>query len=94
MSFYVQKYPLFDSLPKITHHENLHPDAQELGRCKDTTESEKIFVLIKRGVYLSILKTFTLHRKTGDHYVCNSYDFPLKALSWFPKALEIGRAHV
>jgi hypothetical protein len=88
MSFYVQEYPLLESLLEITHHENLPPDAIEIGRCIDTTESEQLYVLVKQGNHLSLLCSFTLHRKTGDKYVCYQFDFPLKALSWFPKALE------
>ncbi|MBU1169689.1 MAG: hypothetical protein KKD44_09015 [Proteobacteria bacterium] len=85
---YIQLYPVLNALPQISHHEQLPSDAHELIRCLDTTETERLFVLVKRGDHLSILKTFTLHLEIGDKYVCNSYDFPMKVLSWFPKALE------
>ena len=42
---------------------------------------------IQRGAFLSILRWSILKLKTGPKYSCHQYDFPLKALSWFPKAL-------
>lgn len=85
---YVQEYPIEPPLPKITHHDQLPADAIEIGRLLDTTEREKLYVLVKRSDHLSVLVTFVMPLKTGDEYVCNQYDFPLKVLSWFPKALE------
>ncbi|MBU1170521.1 MAG: hypothetical protein KKD44_13240 [Proteobacteria bacterium] len=85
---YIQLYPVQDALPLITNHEQLPPGAKELGMCLDTTEAEDLYVLVKRGDHLSVLATYTRHLKTGDAYFCDQFDFPLKALSWFPKALE------
>ena len=42
---------------------------------------------IQRGAFLSILRWSILKLKTGPKYSCHQYDFPLKVLSWFPKAL-------
>ncbi|MBU1170142.1 MAG: hypothetical protein KKD44_11310 [Proteobacteria bacterium] len=85
---YIQLYPVQDALPLIINHEQLPPDAQELGRCLDTTEAEELYVLVKRDDHLSVLATYMRHRKADVKYSCYQFDFPLKALSWFPKALE------
>lgn len=82
----VQEYPLLDSLPVIQHHEQLPSDAVELGRCLDTSEAKDFYILVKRGQQLSVLITYR-NQKTNQYY-CKQFDFPLKALSWFPKALE------
>ena len=42
---------------------------------------------IQRGAFLSIIRWSILKLKTGPRYSCHQYDFPLKVLSWFPKAL-------
>ena len=42
---------------------------------------------IQRGAFLSIIRWSILKLKTGTRYSCHQYDFPLKVLSWFPKAL-------
>jgi hypothetical protein len=42
---------------------------------------------IKRDTFLSVLRWSFLKLKTGPRYSCYQYDFPLKVLSWFPKAL-------
>ncbi|GAA3943887.1 hypothetical protein [Litoribacillus peritrichatus] len=83
---YIQEYSVAASLPSITDHNYLPCDATEIGRLMDTTEREKLYVLIKRNQYLSILAVFR-NLKTNK-YCCTQYDFPLKVLSWFPKALE------
>ncbi|CBL45894.1 Conserved hypothetical protein [gamma proteobacterium HdN1] len=85
----VQEYPLLDSLPVIQHHEQLPIDAVELGRCLDTSEAKDLYILVKRGQQLSVLITYR-NQKTNQYY-CKQFDFPLKALSWFPKALEAFR---
>ena len=83
------KYPILPKLPVITHHDQLPSGSVELGRCLNTTEAEDLYVLVKRDeLYLSILVSYILHLKTGDKYSCHQFDFPLKVLSWFPKALE------
>jgi hypothetical protein len=88
MSYLIQKYPLCDALPIITHHEQLTPDAVELGRCINTTGRDKLYMMIKRENHLSILVSYVLPLKTGATYYCDQYDFPLKVLNWFPKALD------
>ena len=88
MSYSIQEYPLKPALPKITRHDQLPPDAVEIGRLLDTTEAEDLYVLVKRAEYLSVLVAYVMHLKTGDKYGCKQYDFPLKVFSWFPKALE------
>jgi len=86
MSYYVQKYPIEPALTTIVHHDQLPIDASEIGRLLDTTEREKLYVFVRRGQYLSILTSYK-NIKTQQYY-CDQFDFPLKALSWFPKALE------
>ncbi|MCH8498309.1 MAG: hypothetical protein LAT63_07515 [Marinobacter sp.] len=86
MSYSIQKYPLKPALPKITRHDQLPPDAIEIGRLLDTTERDKLYVLVKRHQQLSILTAYE-NLKTHQYY-CDQFDFPLKVLSWFPKALE------
>src|SRR5690606_15020807 len=47
---------------------------------------DKLYVLTKHQNHLSILISY----RAGPHkeYYCKQFDFPLKALSWFPWALE------
>lgn len=85
---YVQEYPVLTPLPTIKQHDKLPPSSVELGRCLDTTEAEDLYVLVKNADHLSVLISYTTKRKTGSHYYCKQFDYPLKALSWFPKALE------
>jgi hypothetical protein len=86
---YIQKYPVEPALPLITHHEQLPAGAVELGRCLDkSTGRDKWFTLVKRNQHLSILVSYIIPWDTGDSYYCDQFDYPLKALSWFPKALE------
>ncbi len=40
---YVQEYPLKPALSKITHHDQLPPNAIEIGRLVDTTEAKDIY---------------------------------------------------
>lgn len=89
---YVQPYPLQPALLKIDRHDQLPSGAIELGRCLDTTEDDprhaNLYIFVKRNNKLSILKSYTLPLKTGPQYYCDQFDFPLKVLSWFPKALD------
>ncbi|WP_347360641.1 hypothetical protein [Vibrio vulnificus] len=86
MSYDIQKYPVQPALPTITQHDQLPTGAIEIGRLLDTTEAEDLYVLVKRDNYLSIL---TAYRNLKTHqYYCKQFDFPLRVLSWFPKALE------
>ena len=87
MSFYVQKYPLKPALPKIIRHDQLPADAIELARLQDTEDHKNLYTFVQRDQKLSILTSFVMHLKTGDKYVCCQDDFPLKVLSWFPRAL-------
>lgn len=86
MSYSIQKYPVQPALPTITHHDQLPMGAIEIGRLLDTTEAEDLYVLVKRDNYLSILTAYK-NLKTHQYY-CKQFDFPLRVLSWFPKALE------
>ena len=85
---YIQEYPILPPLELIRHHEQLPTGSIELGRCLDTTEANNLYVLVKQHNHLSLLKTYITKLKTGEVYYCKQFDFPLKALSWFPKALE------
>jgi hypothetical protein len=87
MNFLIQKYSVLEPLPKITHHGQLPFLTQEIGRFLDS-ESGDLYVFVKQEKNLSILVSYTRHLKTGDRYSCYQYDFPFKALSWFPKALD------
>ena len=42
--------------------------------------------MVKQEKYLSLLTSY--HSGPNQQYYCKQYDFPLKALSWFPWALE------
>lgn len=86
MNYSIQKYPLKPALSKIDRHDQLPADAIELGRLLDTTEAEDLYVLLKRNENLSILKSY--ENMQTHRYYCKQFDFPLKVLSWFPKALE------
>lgn len=86
MSYITPKYPILDPLPTIQQHDQLPSNAIEIGRCIDTTEAEDLYVLVKHQKHLIILVAYR-NVKT-QKYFCKQYDFPLKTLSWFPKALE------
>ncbi len=85
---YIQEYPLLPALETIERHDALPPNSVHLGGLAmgENPEDAKI-EFIQRGAFLSILRWSILKLKTGPKYSCHQYDFPLKALSWFPKAL-------
>ena len=85
---YIQEYPLLPPLETIERHDALPPSSVHLGGLAmgENPEDAKI-EFIQRGAFLSILRWSMLKLKTGPKYSCHQYDFPLKALSWFPKAL-------
>ena len=86
---YIQNYPLLPALDKIVRHDQLPTNARIIGKLREGNNSDDILLLfIKRNNHLSILETYTTIWKTGPVYSCDQYDFPLKVLSWFPKALE------
>lgn len=85
MSYTIQKYPVLDPLPVIQRHDQLPPGTMELGRCMDTSVND-LYLLAKHQGHLSILVSY--HAGPDDQYYCDQCDFPLKALSWFPWALE------
>lgn len=84
---YIQNYPLSNPLRIIPAHDQLPADAIELARLIDPTSGrDKLHVLIKQDKHLSILMAYR-NVKTLKYY-CDQVDFPLKALSWFPRTLE------
>ncbi|MCG8312828.1 MAG: hypothetical protein MI976_06380 [Pseudomonadales bacterium] len=86
---YIQEYPLHPPLEKITRHDQLPEGATLLGQLnKGPTEYDPSYLFVKRKNKLSILVAHIMDLTTGDRYVCHQYDFPLKVLSWFPKALD------
>lgn len=87
---YVQKYPLVEPLPKIVRHDDLPAGAVELARCVDSMSGTdpELFMLVKRDRYLSVVSSLVWQSNRGPKYLCASYDFPIRVLSWFPKALE------
>ena len=84
----VQEYPLLEPLSHIVRHDQLPPGSLELGRCLDNRpgERERLYLLVKHENHLSVLVSY--HCGPHNQYCCDQYDFPLKALSWFPWALE------
>ena len=83
----VQKYPLLQPLSRINQHDQLPSSSVELGRCLDTSNgNEELYTIIKNENHLSVLISY--HCGPNDQYYCDQFDFPLKALSWFPWALE------
>ncbi|CUS40035.1 hypothetical protein MGWOODY_Tha1004 [hydrothermal vent metagenome] len=85
---YVQNYPLLPPLPKIERHDQLPDDAVVLGELrKGYKENNPNYIFIKRENFLTILSTYVSEWKGEKKYKCWHYDFPLKVLSWFPKAL-------
>lgn len=85
---YIQEYPLLPALPKIKRHDQLPEDAVVIGQCRQgEKENNPTYIFIKRGQSLSILVTYISEWKGEKKYKCWQYDFPLKILSWFPKAL-------
>ena len=85
---YVKKYPLLSPLETIERHDAVPPNSVHLGGLAmgGSPEDAKI-EFIKRGPFLSILSWGVMKLKSGPLYSCDQYDFPLKVLSWFPKAL-------
>lgn len=83
----IQEYPILDPLPAIKHHNHLPPTVKELGHLVDASSGhEKTYTLVKNGNHLTVFISFN-NLKTHE-YRCFQYDYPLKVLSWFPKALE------
>lgn len=86
---YIQEYPVLAELPRIKDHNQLPWGAVKIGEClKPTPSRDKLFTLVTQGNHLSILVSYVMNLKTGDQYCCDQFDFPLQALSWFPKSLE------
>jgi len=87
MSYVTPPYPVLEPLPVIQQHDQLPFGTVNLGQCLDNTSGrDKLFTLITHKNHLSILTSY--HAGPHDQYYCDQYDFPLKTLSWFPKALE------
>lgn len=84
----IQEYPLSAPLSHILRHDQLPTGTVELGRSLDNRpkEREKLYVLVKHEGHLTLLVTY--RSGPNKQYYCKQYDFPLKALSWFPWALE------
>lgn len=85
---YIQEYPLLPPLSKIERHDQLPDDAVIIGQLrKGYKDDDPLYLFIERGGFLSIVITYEDHWGGQDRYTCDQYDFPLKLLSWFPKAL-------
>lgn len=85
---YVQNYPLLPPLPKIERHDQLPDGAVVIGQLREGyKQDDPLYMFIKRGSFLSILLTYEGYWGGQNRYVCRHKDFPLKVLSWFPKAL-------
>lgn len=87
---YIKKYPLLDPLPKIKRHDQLPENAKVLGQIsKGYAANSQKYTFIKQGDSgLSFISWNENPSAKYLDYVCHQYDFPLKVLSWFPKALE------
>ncbi len=85
---YIQEYPLLSPLETIERHDVLPSSSVHLGGLALGPNQEDAKIeFIQRGAFLSILRWSVLKLKTGPKYSCHQYDFPLKVLSWFPRAL-------
>ena len=84
----VPKYSVLPSLEKIDHHDQLPSMAVELGRIRNVSRANGLYIFVKRSNWLSILRVSERQLKTGYKYSCFQKDFPLAFLAWFPKALE------
>ncbi|ROS00190.1 hypothetical protein EDC56_2827 [Sinobacterium caligoides] len=84
----VQKYPLLTPLSRIDRHDQLPQGVVELGRFLDSRPQlrERLYLLVKHEDHLALLISY--HSGPKNQYYCKQYDLPLKALSWFPWALE------
>lgn len=86
---YIQKYPTSPPLSRIPLHNQLIVGASEIGSFNDNNATnKKLYTFVKKNGHLSLLVSYVIPLKTGDKYYCDQFDFPLKVLSWFPKALE------
>ena len=81
MSTLSPKYPILDPLPQVNHHDHLPEGFKELSRIH-SNHNQKLYVFISQGTHLTILAAF--HAGPENQYFCEQYDFPLKALTWFP----------
>ena len=83
----VQLYPLQTPLSRIDRHDQIPPTSLWLGAANDpTTGRDKLYTLVKHENHLAVLVSY--HNLKTHKYYCKQFDFPLKALSWFPWALE------
>lgn len=87
---YIQNHSLLEPLKKIDRHDQLPVDATALFEltCEETT---KTYTVVNHEAHLKVLKSFILPLVAGPKYCCHQYDFPLRALSWFPATLEAFR---
>lgn len=87
---YIKKYPLVAPLTKIEKHDQLPENSQVIGNISyGHNPEDNEYIFLKRGNFLSIIGWCVQTLKNGRVlYICDQYDFPLKVLSWFPKALE------
>lgn len=88
---YIQKYSILEPLPLIKHHKQLPSDSMQLAHLIDPYSVRKHdYAFLKCNNHLGILISYTKHLKNGiSKYKYCQYDFPLKVLSWFPKALGL-----
>ncbi|RMF18859.1 MAG: hypothetical protein D6758_03320, partial [Gammaproteobacteria bacterium] len=86
MSLLQPKYPLKDPLPEIEDPDHLPEDAKLLGVFQKLPNS--YFYFVKRGDKLLFLD---VRKYAPDDIEVYQDVFPLRVLSWFPKALEAFR---
>ena len=87
MSFLKPPYPVLKPLSVIKRHDQLPAGTHKLGECLDNTSGrDKLFTLVNHEGHLAILTSY--NAGPHDQYFCKQYDYPLRALSWFPKALD------
>ncbi|GAB1261891.1 hypothetical protein [Aurantivibrio plasticivorans] len=81
------KYPLAPALTKIVRHDALPNDAVLLGTMLDSSDgNDELYSLVGYQNHLTVLVSYN----TGPNntYYCDQFDFPLRALAWFPQALD------
>ncbi len=85
---YTQNHARLEPLQKIDRHDQLPDQAILLFESEFDESGLVTYSAISHENHLKVLTSYTLVLKSGPQYYCHQYDFPLKALSWFPKTLE------
>ena len=82
---YIQRHPILEPLVKIKHHQHLNKHQIKLLELEYPLE-KTTYSLIKNGIHLSVLASYYCGKPA--EYYCDQFDYPLRALNWFPKTLQ------